>query len=256
VKAPLWILLLGALAGVACAQQSDPIATMSAADLERGQRLYRGHCALCHGQTAEGGRGPNLAVPNLRRAADNAALFRVIQQGVPGSEMDGAWQLTEREVWQVAAYLRSLGRVAAEPLPGNAARGKRVYADAGCAACHVIQGAGTGLGPELSEIGARRSAAYLRQSLLDPGMSAPEGFLLIRAVTRAGREIRGVRVNEDSFTLQLRDLDGRFHSLRKPALKEIKKLFGESPMPSYRGNLSDTQLDDLVAYLAILRGAQ
>ena len=248
--------LLLALAANLWAQQPDPVATMTADDLARGKRLYGGHCAPCHGQTAEGGRGPNLAQPKLRRAADNPALFKVIREGVNGSEMDGAWQMTDREIWQVAAFIRSLGRAAVEQLPGDAERGKRVYAMAGCAACHVVRGAGAAQGPDLSEIGARRSAAYLRESLVEPGKTAPEGFLMVHVVKRDGRDIRGARLNEDSFTLQIRDLDGHLHSLRKQSVKQVKKLFGESPMPSYRDNLSASQLDDLVAYLAGLRGPQ
>jgi len=247
-------LLLVLLAVSVTAQQPDPISALTATDLARGKRLYGGHCAPCHGQTAEGGRGPNLAQPKLRRAADNPALFKIIREGVGGSEMDGAWQMTDREVWQVAAFVRSLGRAAVERISGDAERGKQAYATSGCAACHVVQGAGSGVGPDLSEIGARRSAAYLRESLVEPGKTAPEGFLMVHVVTRAGREIRGARLNEDSFTLQVRDLDGRVHSLRKQSLKQIKKLFGESPMPSYGDNAS--QLDDLVAYLASLRGQQ
>lgn len=248
--------LLVLLATSVWAQEPDPISTMTAEDLARGKRLYGGHCAPCHGQTAEGGRGPNLALPKLRRAADNQALFKVIREGVAGSEMDGAWQMTDREIWQVAAYIRSIGSAAVEKLPGDAERGKRLYATAGCAACHVVQGAGVGAGPDLSEIGARRSAAYLRESLVNPGKTAPEGFLMVHVVPRDAREIRGTRLNEDSFTLQVRGLDGNIYSLRKQSLKQVKKLFGESPMPSYRDNFTPAQLDDLVAYLAGLRGQQ
>jgi putative heme-binding domain-containing protein len=244
------------LTGCAWAQQVDPVASITTGDLARGKRLFGGHCAACHGQTAEGGRGPNLALPKLRRAADNQALFQVIRDGVDGTEMEGAWQMTEREIWQVAAYIRSLSRVAAETLAGDAQRGSQVYAAAGCASCHIVRGEGRGLGPDLSEVGARRSAAFLRQALVNPGKSAPEGFLMVRVVTREGQEIRGIRINEDSFTLQLRDLDGRFHSFRKRAVKDVQKLFGESPMPGYGGQISAAQLDDLVAYLAGLRGPQ
>src|SRR2546422_103580 len=93
-------------------------------DLARGKKLFEGQCALCHGQTAEGGRGPSLARPTLRRAADNDALVALIKNGVPGSEMEGAWQMTDREVRQVAAYVRSLGTMPQEKLPGDAARGQ------------------------------------------------------------------------------------------------------------------------------------
>lgn len=220
-----------------------------------GKRLFEGQCALCHGQTAEGGRGPRLAQPRLRRAADDKALFELIRNGIPGSEMDGAWQMTDREVSDVVAYVRALGRTPREALPGEASRGRTLYAAQGCASCHVVSGAGTGFGPELTEVGARRSAANLREHLTDPGKSTPESFMMVRAVTRDGRKIAGVRVNEDSFTVQLRDASGALHSLRKRDLTSFQKSPGESPMPSFRA-LSSGELDDLVAYLASLRGVE
>jgi hypothetical protein len=61
-------------------------------------------------------------------------------------------------------------------------------------------------------------------------------------------------MNEDSFSIQIRDLSGRFYSFRKADLKELKKLWGVTPMPSYESGLSATELDDLVAYLAAQRG--
>jgi cytochrome c oxidase cbb3-type subunit 3 len=220
-----------------------------------GKRLFEGQCALCHGQTAQGGRGPNLAQPRLRRAPDDAAMFKLIQNGIPGTEMDGAWQMTDREIADVVAYVRSLGRLPRELLPGDAARGQTLYSKQGCASCHVVSGAGTGFGPELTEVGAKRSAANLREHLTDPGKSPPEGFMMVRAVMRDGRKLSGIRLNEDSFTVQIRDASGALHSLRKRDLTEYKKLPGESPMPSFRTR-SAAELDDLVAYLASLRGPQ
>jgi hypothetical protein len=74
-------------------------------------------------------------------------------------------------------------------------------------------------------------------------------------ITRAGRNLRGVRVNEDSFTIQLRDDEDRFHSFRKNELRNLKREFGVSTMPSYK-TLAATELDDLIAYLASLGGAK
>lgn len=226
----------------------------AADDLARGKRLFEGQCAPCHGQTGTGGKGPNLARPNLVRVTDDASLIKIIESGIEGSEMGGAWQMTDRERTQVAAYVRSLGRTPVEPLPGEASRGKGVFATkGGCAACHIVSGQGASLGPELTDVGARRSAAYLRQALVDPGKALPEGFLMVRAVPVTGAEVRGMRVNEDSFTIQIRDADGRLHSLRKRSIKNLEKLSGQSLMPSYRQMLSAAELDDLVAYLASLR---
>jgi cytochrome c553 len=52
----------------------------------------------------------------------------------------------------------------------------------------------------------------------------------------------------------VKDLQGKFHSFRKSSLKELRRLKEESPMPSYERLLDAAELDDLVAYLASLRG--
>jgi hypothetical protein len=92
--------------------------------------------------------------------------------------------------------------------------------------------------------------------LIDPGASVPEGFLVVSVVTRDGHRFRGVRLNEDSFTIQLRDASNAFHSFRKLDLAEVNKEPGVSTMPSYRDALSATEIDDLVAYLAGFRGGK
>jgi putative heme-binding domain-containing protein len=233
----------------------DPIAALTADDLAQGKRLYVGQCALCHGIEGVGGRGPALNQPALRRAKDHQALYSVIRNGVAGTEMPAAWYMTDREAWRVVGYIRSLNRVEGAKPTGDAGRGRELYRAKGCAVCHIIRGEGGASGPELTEIGARRSAAYLREALIDPAASAPEGFLVVSVVTRAGRNIRGARVNEDSFTIQLRDDENRFHSFRKNELRSLKKEFGVSTMPSYK-TLAATELDDLIAYLASLGGAK
>lgn len=118
----------------------------------------------------------------------------------------------------------------------------------------MVEGKGGILGPDLTDVGLRRGADYLRESLVSPGATIPERYLLVRAQTRAGEEVVGVRVNEDSFTIQLRDQAGRIHSLSKLELEDLEKAFGESLMPSYGSELRATELDDLIAYLASLRG--
>ena len=231
------------LAGAAAAQP----------DAAGGRKIFESQCALCHGQTGGGGRGPALNRPKLNHAPDDAALQKVISGGLE-PEMPGAWQLNPREVQNVAAYVRSLGAMPAEALPGDPGRGARLFETKGCAGCHMVAGKGTGFGPELTQIGARRNAAYLRGTILQPGESLPQEFAWVAAVTAGGEAVRGIRVNEDTFTIQLKDARGGFHSFRKSELKELRILGRETPMPSYQGRLSDGELDDLVAYLAGLRG--
>jgi putative heme-binding domain-containing protein len=226
-------------------------------DLERGGQVFRGQCARCHGPKGEGGLGAILAQPRLRHAADDQSLFKVIRDGIKGTEMPPGLTLTSREIWQLAAYIRSLGRLPPETVPGDPQRGQEIYRTKGrCGQCHILGGQGESVGPELTDIGARRNAAYLRAALLEPEAAVPDGFLQIRVVTNDGRRITGVRLSEDTFTIQLSDLNGRTYSFLKQDLKDLSKDFGKSPMPSYKGALTAAELDDLVAYLVSLRGNQ
>jgi len=220
----------------------------------RGKKLFETHCALCHGATGAGGRGPDLARPALPRAPDDESLRKIIAEGIPGTEMPQFWQLSPGEAGDLAAYVRSLGQIAIVPLPGDAERGRLLYEKSGCSACHIVRGAGNGLGPELTDAGARRNPDYLRESIVKPAASVPPQFLVVTVATRTGPAIRGLRVNEDTFTIQLRDAAGRFYSFRKAALVNLKKETDATLMPSYELKFSSAELDDLVAFLASLRG--
>jgi len=267
--APLVSLTFCAFTATLAAQERPkPLEQPTSDDLAQGRRLYDAQCSGCHGVGGTGGRGPSLNRPKLRHAPDDEALVGVLYDGLPGTGMGAAWQLSDRELVQVAAYVRSLGRIEPEVLPGDAARGRELFmGKAACTACHIVEGVGVGLGPELTDVGARRGGRYLRESLLDPGAGRPEwpvpfeprsiaAYVVVDATTGDGREIRGYRVNEDTFTIQLRDAEGRLHSLRKAGLLSLEKPSGESPMPSYRETLGGAEIDDLVAFLASLKGEQ
>ena len=238
-----WVLFV-VLAARAFAQPS--------AESAQGRQIFESQCALCHGQTGGGGRGPALNRPKLERAPDDDALRKLISEGQ--GDMPGAWQLHEDEVASVAKYVRSLGALPAEIVPGDAARGAHIYASSGCPSCHMVSGRGEGFGPELTAVGSRRSAAFLRQTIQKPASTLSDGFLYVSAVPASGAAVRGIRINEDSFTIQLRAAGGKYYSFRKSELKDLQRLRGETPMPSYESRIPRTELDDLVAYLASLKG--
>jgi putative heme-binding domain-containing protein len=238
-----WLLSLLVAIGIH-AQIPDPAA---------GKKIFESQCALCHGQTGTGGRGPSLNRAKLAKAPDDEALWKVISNGIE-PEMPGAWQLNVHEVYSVAQYVRSLGAMPPEVLPGDPARGERIFQSKGCMGCHIVAGKGEGYGPELTDIGSRRNGAHLRQTILRPATMLPEEFLYVAAVTLTGASVRGIRVNEDSFNIQIKDARGQFHSFAKAELMELRRLRNETPMPSYEGSISPAELDDLVAYLASLKG--
>ena len=231
-----------------------PGVAAQSAGLEQGKRLFESQCGSCHGPLGNGGRGANLAQPQLRRATDDDALLTIIRRGIPGTEMPGSF-LTPSQVPSIATYVKTLGRVEPEEIPGDAGRGEAVYASLDCGVCHTLGGEGGILGPVLDDIGARRSAAHLREALIEPEAYIPSGFLQLRVVTKDGRAITGVRVNEDGFSVQIRDFSGSFRSFWKDELDSLDKMWQRSPMVSYEARLSPGQTDDLVAYLVSLKGA-
>jgi cytochrome c oxidase cbb3-type subunit III len=243
--------------------QESPAAKLTPDDIAMGKQLFAANCAGCHGFDGGGQLGPDLHGVAQRKG--DAGVFGVIRNGQGG--MPPQMSLNDKRAWQVVGYVRTLGESGTtEAAKGDAAKGKAVYDANGCAVCHAIGGQGGGVGPQLTIIGRSRAPKYLHDFLLDPGknppadMSLPErggntGYLLVHVVTKDGHDVTGIRVNEDTYTLVLKDVSGRFYSFDKSNLKTIENQPGKSVMPSY-GSLSATDLDDLVAYLSSLKGAQ
>lgn len=238
-------------------------AAATAQDLQNGETLYRTLCARCHGMLGEGGEGPSLKRPQLIHAPDDDTLVSIIVGGIPGTGMPGSRQLRGEDGPDVAAYVRSLGQLPPEEMPGDPVAGELVYNSTGnCASCHIINGVGTGIGPELSQVGRRRNLEYLRNSVLSPEADQPKvvdrfrgslnAFLTVRIVSEYG-SYEGMRVNEDAFTVQMRDLSGEYYSFEKGDLISYEKAFGHSFMPGYSAVLSDQQVDDVVSYLMSLK---
>jgi putative heme-binding domain-containing protein len=234
----------------------DALPPATPADIHQGQILFKGQCAVCHGQDGRGDRGPNLVRQKLSYAVDDKMLYRTIRRGIMGTEMPGFGMMSDREIWQVAWYVKKLGEQPPEKIPGDAARGGQVYTKAGCGGCHMIAGAGGRLGPDLTDIGNKRSAAHLMESVVNPAKDIGEGFAYLRIEMPDGKTVTGVRMNEDTFSLQLMDSGEKIHSVWKKDLKGIRQEAAKTPMPAYGSILKQNELEDLVAYLASLRGVR
>lgn len=255
-----WLLgaaLAAAPAGAAAAerQTGPPLDEAAPEELTQGQRLFDIHCSRCHGLGGVGGEGPNLMRENLRRSTTDEALLSIVEDGIEGTDMPGAWTLNGQEIRGVAAYVRSLGTVAREDLPGDPARGRDLYDATLCSTCHVVNGEGIAFGPDLSDIGLLRGSEHLRESIRDPAASVTPRYRTVLVEDAGGAETMGVRMNEDTFTIQILDQAGRLRSFRKTEIRRFELLPEESLMMSY-ADFGDDELDDLVAYLATLRGPQ
>jgi putative heme-binding domain-containing protein len=223
------------------------------ADIAYGARLYDAQCTTCHGANGDGVGGVDLRSGRFRNAVTDQDLARVIANGIPGTGML-AFKFDPAEVAGILAYLRNMNTFDRGSMkPGDTDRGNATFAGKGdCLRCHRVGAQGARVAPDLSDIGAIRSAASLLRSLTDPTSQMMPINRPVRAVTRDGTVVNGRRLNEDTYTVQLLDDRERLVSLTKADLREYS-VQTTSPMPSYK-NLGADDLADLVAYLLSLKG--
>jgi putative heme-binding domain-containing protein len=224
------------------------------ADIEYGARLYAEHCERCHGANGAGVAGVDLRSGKFRNATSDRQLAEVITEGFPTAGMP-PMKLDSADLAGVIAYLRNMSAIDGGSLKlGDAERGRVVFEGKGaCLSCHRVNGKGSRKAPELSDIGAVRSAGSIERTLLDPSSQMMPINRPVRIVTQDGKVIHGRRLNEDTYTVQLADEEGRLHSIAKAGLREFA-ISTKSPMPSYKGELSSEELADLVSYLLSLKG--
>jgi len=232
--------------------QESPVAKLTPEDVATGKQIFAAQCSGCHGFDGSGQLGPNLHGVEARRG--DAGIFSVVRNGT--GAMPPVMALNDQRVWQVVSYVRTLGDIGpVEAAKGDPAKGKEVYDQNGCSLCHAIGMTGGGVGPQLTAIGRTRPPKYFYDFLRDPGKNPPPGYDLVRVVAKDGQETTSIRVSEDTFTIVLRDVGGHFYSFDKTKLKTIEPQPGKTLMPNY-DKLSATDLDNLVAYLSSLKGAQ
>jgi putative heme-binding domain-containing protein len=225
----------------------------SSEDIAAGSRIFRSHCLGCHGRGGTGGRGPDLTRVDLRYGNTDQELAGVIGEGIPGTEMPFFF-FNGRQLQQIVAFVQSLRQ--SSPLvqvKGNGEKGLVLFrGQGGCLKCHQVNGEGGRMGPDLSQVGARRSPDHLKTSLLEPNQYVSPSDRTVHLVTRDGKRLSGIRLNEDTYSLQLLDSDGNLVSLMKSDITKYQ-LDSNSSMPSYKGVFSENELEDLVAYLYSLR---
>ena len=221
------------------------------ASIREGQAIYRARCADCHGLDAKGVRGPDLT-RLWESGAREDRLFQTIRSGVPGSEMPAA-VASDDDIWAVLAYLHTLNAATpAEAAAGSADSGARIF-QAKCGSCHRVNGYGGVMGPDLSLIGSRRSRTALARKIRSASSYITTGFEPVTLVARDGRRIRGVRKNEDAFSIQIMDTRERIQGYSKADLREVVAE-KRSLMPDFApAALNDHDLDDVLAYLGTLR---
>ncbi len=223
-------------------------------DIRMGQRVFRQQCGRCHGRNGGGGElGPDLT-QGFQNTSTDAGLFNIIREGLPNTQMIGISQRsTDQSVWMIVSYLNSLNDTAAADLPGDAANGELVFNGKGnCSSCHMVNGQGGRRGPELTRVGNRRDADELLSDLRTPDEDLAPRWWTMRVTRADGSVISGLRMNEDTFSIRIMDDNEDLWSFTKGSLQDYERI-KTSTMPSVNGILTDSEVDDLIAYLYTLR---
>jgi putative heme-binding domain-containing protein len=221
------------------------------ADVAAGAKIFRSHCAECHGLKGEGGRGPNLQTGVFFHGGTDADLFRNITDGITGTAMPGVF-FSADQVWQVVAYVRSLSHGGSDRPAARSANGEKLFREKGCMGCHLARGEGGFKGPDLSAIGSQRSVEHLRQAILDPNASVLREFWVAKITLENGASYTGFLLNEGAYSVEILDFSKGLKSLPTHDFRKFE-IDKSSVMPSFKGKLSENEVNDLVAYLSSLK---
>lgn len=225
-------------------------------DIEDGGRLYEANCSRCHGAEGNLVTGVDFARGKFLRASTDQDLVRVIRTGIPAAGMPPG-NYTDFRAETIVAYIRSMGRSTDvnNTALGDPVRGRSLFeGKGGCLNCHRVNGHGSRLGPDLSDIGAlRRAAGQLKRSILEPDAEILPPNRFVRLITKDGATINGRLLNQDTFSVQLIDSKEQLVSILRSNLREFA-FVEKSPMPSYRDKLSSQEIDDILGYLVSLKG--
>lgn len=251
-------------------------------------------CHRCHrvGDRGTGERGPDLADIGFRAAvrAEKAGLGNateyitqsildpsaVIVEGY-SDDMARVYQppigLDADSITKVVAYLQSLGgevdewaididekSLTREPTlnpftHGDAEEGAEIFTAYGCAKCHTVGDMkSTAPGPDLTEIGAFRTWAWIAQSVLDPNAEVGRNWRGVIVDVEGTGKVSGILKKETRDEILVQTTETEIEAIPREKVREVKfsKL---SRMPGNYGELlTFQQCADLIAYLRSLKG--
>jgi cytochrome c oxidase cbb3-type subunit 3 len=247
------MLLLAGLSGIAASQAAPPKNTVGTEPdvVAVGHAIFNRTCTACHGlDGGEGERAPALVGERRFFRLSESAIFDVIKNGIPGTSMP-AMGLSDDDSWRIVTFIRAMRGSASETdVPGDTQKGLAIFAGkGGCLKCHMLNGKGGSVGPDLSNIGAQVTLKHLRESLTQDG-PVPHDYRPITISTKSGETVEGIAKNEDAFSLQMLDLHDRLRLYDKSELTSVEH-GKKSLMPhDYDKVLTPEEYQDLLAMLA------
>lgn len=241
------VLLLCATAAAAQGRRGGNPAAGDREAMARGEKTYAARCAGCHGRDGKGGEAPSLHKSRIVVLSPDPRFFQVVKEGVPGVGMPPLAG-PDSTIWEVVAYVHSIAKPGmGPPVPGDPQAGRAVFQEAGCVRCHIVEGRGGVLGPNLASIALQSSSAAIRESIADPAARVAPGYRAVTVRFADGRTMDGVLKNEDNFSIQLMTSEGELRAFPRTGL-EMKDRQPFMPR-GWGSRLAPEQLQNLLAFL-------
>ena len=235
--------------------------------IDQGEKLFRKKksCFACHQLEDEGG----LLGPDLTRAGFSYPpewIFTWIgnpQRIKPNSKMPNLG-LDNEECRAITAFLASLNGEGIKKKwdaylasPGDPAKGKKLFFDsegkANCGKCHTVNGQGGKVGPQLSFVGTSRTQAFLLESILNPKAVIASGYSSVLILSKKGKFITGVKMNEDDSSIDLMNKEGNALHISKDDIKKYKTQKISLMPGNFKDILTKDEVRHLLAYLSSLK---
>tara|TARA_B100001146_G_C16094326_1_gene396484 strand:+ start:114 stop:896 length:783 start_codon:yes stop_codon:yes gene_type:complete len=245
----LMLLVVNAYAQTLNPLEADPRAARA------GGSIFRAQCATCHGADAKGIStidAPDLTMMWSQRQLSEEGVFQIIRDGISGSIMP-PHSFPDTEIWMLVSFLRSVAEVGiSNEVAGDSSRGAQLFARH-CSDCHRSNGNGGSLGPDLSNITARRSLSALISSIRNPSVNIARFYKPVSFITMDNESVQGTIKSEDVFSIQMMDRNQVLRGFTKSNLRELR-YEQQSLMPIFaESSLSNTDVDDLISYLQLNR---
>ncbi len=220
-------------------------------DIRMGKQYVNAYCSRCHGRDGKGARGPDLTTGNFRHGKTDEELLQVIQEGIPGTDMEGRGKYDDIQLPMIA-YLRAAALKPSEHKPptGDVARGYELFKQNQCGSCHWTGSHGGRQGPDLSRLTAPPN--YVRNSMLAPDAQIDLEYQQVKLQLEDEQILSGRRLHENSYFLLVMDAQENLHTIDKRRVQEIKRPH-QSLMPSFKEKLSSEDVEDITTYIYSLQ---
>lgn len=133
------------------------------------------------------------------------------------------------------------------PATGDKAKGKVVFARV-CSACHLVDGVGHTVGPDLTAL-ANKSAPYLLSEVFDPSRNLDSRYAEYRATTKDGRVISGLLAAETATSITLRGQQAKDETILRTDLESLRGTTKSLMPEGLEKDISKQDAADLIAYL-------